>query len=258
MKIKKIKILKNKVVITFSDNDEKMEINKDIFVNFYLYEGKEISNKELKEIKNQNDSFSYLAYAFKLRQKSLYSEYKMREKLYDKGANKEQVDYVIKVLKQNDLIDDDAFIEDFIEYYNSLNYGKNKIKTKLLEKGIFQERIDKIKFPVTIERKKAKNILPKLERKYEKYNDKQKKQHIYQAYISNGFDNDIAMEMLEEVKDNNPKEENKKLERDFDKIYLRYKKKYNKKELRNKVLMALVNKGYKMKDVINLIERKGL
>lgn len=257
-RIKKIKTFKNKVVISFYDEEEKLEISKEIFVNYYLYEGKEVSKKELKKIKNDNDSISFLSYALKLRQKSLYSEYKMREKLYDKGANKEQVDKIIKTLKANDLIDDNAFIEDYVEYYNSLNYGKNKIKAKLLDKGIFEDRISKISFPISKERKKAKNILSKLIKKYDKYNSSQKKQHIYQAYLSMGFDSDIAKEMVEEITDNSPKEENEKLKKDFDKIYLRYVKKYSKKELRNKIITYLLSKGYKMKDVITLIERKEL
>ena len=45
MKIQKIKILKNKVNITF-DNKEKLELDREIYPNFYLYEGKEISKKE--------------------------------------------------------------------------------------------------------------------------------------------------------------------------------------------------------------------
>ena len=257
MTIQKIKILKNKVKIYLEDGTL-LEIDKGIYTNFYLYEGKDLSKKEIDNIKNQNDSISYLSYALKLRQKALYTEHKMREKLYDKGANKKQVDIVINYMKKHDLIDDEAFIEDAIEYYNSLNYGKNKIKNKLIEKGIPADRVNKISFPVTIERKKANNILPKLEKKYAKYNDKQKKQHIYQAYLAWGFDIDIAMEMVDKARDNNPKEENEKLKKDFEKIYTKYKKKYEKKELRSKVISYLLSKGYKMKDILLLIERKGV
>ncbi len=256
-KIQTLKKLKNKVKVCF-DNGETLDINNDVYPNFYLYVGKDVSKKELEAIKKANDGIDYLRYALKLRQKSLYSEYKMREKLYDKGASKEIVDYIIKRLKNMDLIDDEAFIEDHIEYYNSLNYGKNKIKNKLKEKGIFEERIEKIHFSNQVERKKAKNLLPKLEKKYDKYNLKQKKQHIYQSYLSLGFDNDIAMEMLEDIKEANPKEENKKLEKDFDKIYTKYKKKYSKKEIRAKLIAYLASKGYKINDVIALIERKNI
>ena len=52
--IKKIKILKSKVVISFLDH-EKIEIDREVYPNFYLYEGKEISNKELNKIVSFNN-----------------------------------------------------------------------------------------------------------------------------------------------------------------------------------------------------------
>ena len=253
--IKKIKILKNKVKIHL-DNGEILELDKNVYPNFYLYQGKDISNKELKKIKESNGTAALLEYALKIRQKSLYSEYRMREKLYDKGASKEQVDQVIKALKQNDLIDDKAFIEEHIEYYNSLNYGKNKIISKLVDKGIFMEKLEKINFPISTERKKANNQLPKLEKKYSKYNDREKKQHIYNALISLGFDSQIAKETADKVKESSYKEENAKLEKDFSKTYERLKRKYSKKELRSKLINYLASKGYKINDIIKLIERK--
>ena len=154
--IKKIKILKNKVKLQFEDG-KILEMDKNVYSNFYLYVGKDLSNKEIKAIETFNDTSTFMNYALKLRQKSLYSEFKMREKLYEKGASKEQVDFVIKKLKENDLIDDKAFIEEYIEYYNSLNYGKNKIVSKLKEKGIFEDKLSKINFPISVERKKANN-----------------------------------------------------------------------------------------------------
>ena len=258
--IKKIKILKNKVKIHL-DNGEILELDKNVYPNFYLYQGKDISNKELKKIKESNGTAALLEYALKIRQKSLYSEYRMREKLYDKGASKEQVDQVIKVLKQNDLIDDNskndsALASDLTEYYNSLNYGKNKIISKLVDKGIFMEKLEKINFPISTERKKANNQLPKLEKKYSKYNDREKKQHIYNALISLGFDSQIAKETADKVKESSYKEENAKLEKDFSKTYKRLKRKYSKKKLRSKLINYLALKGYKINDIIKLIERK--
>ena len=255
MKIKKIKILKKKVSI-FLDNGEKLEVDKNVYPNFYLYEGKEITNKEIKKIEEFASSASLLQYAMKLREKSLYSEYHMREKLYDRGGNKPDVDYVIKFLKKHDLIDDEAFIEEFTEYYNSLNYGKNKIINKLLEKGIFKETLDRIIFPLAVEKKKASRIFKKLNEKYAKYNDAKRKEHIYQAYIALGFDKDLALELVGQVQKSSPKEETNKLEDDFNKVYKRYQLKYNKKEIKSKLIAYLASKGYKINDVLKLLERK--
>ena len=255
--IKKIKILKSKVTITF-DNKEKLELDKNVYPNFYLYEGKDVSKKEMKAISESNKSAALLEYAYKMRETSSYSEFKMREKLYKKGGDKSTVDIVIKKLKNNGLIDDKQFTLDHIEYYNSLNYGKNKISQKLKEKGIFEETISKINFPRTTEKSKASNLLPKLEKKYEKYNNLQKRQHIYNSYLSLGFEMDIAKEMCDKIKNTSPNEENKKLESDFNKAYSRFKGKYSKKEIKSKLINVLASKGYKIGDIINMIERKHL
>jgi len=252
MKITKIKILKNKVNISF-DNSNKLSIDKDVFTNFYLYEGKELDKEEYKKIKELNDSNKLLQYALKLRSKALYSEYKMREKLYKKETSKKDVDKVIKILKGYDLIDDKAYTSDLVEYYNSLNYGENKIKTKLSDKGIFKEQIEKLKFPISIEKKKANNLLPKLEKKYDKYNVTQKKQHLYNAYLLEGFNKDIASEMTSKIKETNYKDELDKLKLDYQKVKTRLERKYKGKELRQKILTSLLSKGYKMNDILKVL-----
>ena len=252
MTITKIKKYKKKVVIYV--DKKKIDVPMEVYPNFYLYEGKEISNKELKDIENATNNNKLLIYAMKLRQKSVISEYKLREKLYAKEASKKDVDYVIKVMKAYDLVNDEALAQDYLEYYNSLNYGKNKIKTKLSEKGIFEEYINKLKFPASNELKKAKNILPKLEKKYDKYNSSSKKQHIYNAYIQQGFDIDVAKEMIGQVKSSNPKEEQSKLKSDYQKVKTRLSRKYQKKELKQKCIQSLLKKGYRLNDIIKVVE----
>ena len=252
MKITKIKTLKNKVNISF-DNSNKLSIDKEVFTNFYLYEGKELTKDEYKSILELNDTNKLLQYALKLRSKAIYSEYKLREKLYSKEASKRSVDKVIKTLKGYDLIDDKAYANDLVEYYNSLNYGENKIKTKLSEKGIFKEIVDKMKFPISIEKKKANNLLPKLEKKYDKYNASSKKSHIYNAYLLEGYSRELASEMTSKIKSPNQKDELDKLKSDYLKTKTRLERKYKGKELKQKILSSLLNKGYKMNDILKVL-----
>lgn len=235
-------------------NKEKLEIDKNVYPNFYLYEGKDVTNKEYKQIVEYNNDSKYLKYALKIRSKALYSEHKLREKLYNKGANKGNVDRVIKTMKSYDLINDKMLALDLVEYYNSLNYGEKKIRQKLLDKGIFQEEIDKIRFPVSIERKKAKNIYPKLVNKYEKYNYSQKKVHIYNAYLQLGFSSEIANEAANLLPQEKTKDELDKLKVDYQKAKLRLSRKYQKKELKQKILQALLTKGYRYNDILKVME----
>ena len=253
MIIKRIKILKSKVSITFTNN-EKLELDKEVYPNFYLYVGKDVSKKEYKDILEYNNDAKLLKYALNLRSKALYSEYKLREKLYNKGASKRSVDRIIKMMKSYDLINDKMLAEDLLEYYNSLNYGEKKIRHKLSEKGIFDEDINKLRFPVSIERKKANNIFPKLEKKYDKYNYAQKRQHIYNAYLEQGFSSELALELSNKIVEKNNKDELDKLKVDYQKTKLRLSRKYQKKELKQKVLQALLAKGYKYNDILKVIE----
>ncbi len=247
--IKKVKTNKKNVVITFSDGS-KIDVCVDVLANFYLYEGKNISNKEINQIKEFSSYSTLLNYAFSLLRKRHYSEWKMREKLYAKEENKKAVDKIIKILKNNDLIDDAALAEDLKEYLNEKNYGEKKILQYLNQEGIFPETLKNLKFPVSEEKQKAINNLSKLEKRYDKYPYEQKKKKIYDALLNLGFSHDVAIYTLNKIKDIKPKEEKEKLDKDFVKALHKYENKYEGKQLKEKIIASLRNKGYKMKDIL--------
>ena len=253
--IVKLKVNKKNVVIFLSDKS-KLDLVPEVMGSFYLYEGKTLDNKAIKEIISFNNSASLMKYALSLLKKNHYSEWKMREKMYNnKEANKKDVDNVIKVLKDNDLINDKMLILDTIEYGNERNIGKNKIIAELANKGVFKENLTNIRFPSSLEKKKALNNLNKLEKKYARYSYEQRKQHIYRSLLSLGFDSDIALEAFNHLSKPKEKDELDKLKKDFDKTYLRYKNKYEEYELKNKVISYLKNKGYKTKDILSRWEK---
>ena len=253
--ILKVKVNKKNVVITFVDR-LKLDCVKEVLASFYIYEGKTLSNKEIKEIEQFNATAELMRYALSLLRKGHYSEWKMREKLYAKEGKKPDVDRVIKSLKENDLINDKMLILDHIEYGNERNIGKNKIIQELLNKGFFMENIPSNAFSHNNEKRKAMNNLPKLERKYDKYAYEQKRQHIYKALLSLGFDNDIALEVISHIKSGKPKEEMDKLKKDFDKVYLRYQRNYEGYDLKNKVVASLRSKGYKLNEIMRMWEKE--
>ena len=141
--ILKIKVNKKDVVITFVDRS-KERLSLEVLANFYLYEGKTLTNKELSEMKKMSETSKLLKYAMSLLSKGHYSEWKMREKLYNKEASKSDVDTVIKILKKNDLLNDQMLALDWVEYGNERNIGKKKIIQELSSKGVFDDVINKI------------------------------------------------------------------------------------------------------------------
>ena len=248
-KITKIKVNKKDIVISFGKN-ESIRVVKEVMANFYLYVGKELSKKEINEIVEFSENSIYLRYALSLLEKSHYSEWKMREKLYAKGANKSATDRIIKLLKHNDLIDDKAYALDLYYYLEEKNYGKNKIINYIKDKGIFDESMKQLRFSDSNEKKKALINLPKLEKKYSKYSYQQKKEHIYSALIGLGFESDIALSTLNKVREPKEKEEKAKLDRDFQNCVNKMKRKYEGRELKEKVYASLRNKGYRSNDIL--------
>ena len=249
-KITKIKKCKKKVVVYLGK--EKLDLSFDTFSNFYLYEGKEFTSKEINEIKLHNESQALNKYAYNLFKKGRYSEWKIREKLYLKSADKKQVDIVINNLKKAGLIDDTSFMNDLYDYYSSKNYGKNKIIQALLDKGIFKEEIDKLSFPYDKEISKAKKLLPSLENKYSKYNNAQIKSHVYNALLSKGFDPSVAKEVSSLIKNKNNKDELSILKKDYQLAKNRLVRKYKGKELNDKIISSLLLKGYKYQDILKV------
>ena len=250
--IKKIKVNKKAIVIVFSDG-QRIDISEEAYTSNYLYIGKELKQSEINKLNRITSVKKLTEYALSLLSKKHYTEWAMREKLYAKEGSKEDIDYIIKKLKELDLINDNEYIEDYLGYAEEKNIGKNKIKQELLKRGVFQEQIDKIRFNSNLEKKKAIALIPMLEKKYERYSYQQKKQHIYQALISRGFDIETAKEALNHVSKIDEKSEKNKLKVDYKKCLERYRKKYSGRELKEKIMRYLISKGYKYNEINQLI-----
>ena len=250
--ITRLKINKKNVVLYFGK--ERCDISQDAYTTQYLFVGKTLSNKEIKELKDFSLVAKLYKHAISLLKKGRYSEWKMREKLYAKDANKYSVDKVVEKLKTNGLISDKALVEEVIDYSTDKNIGKNKILKDLSEKGIFEEELNKLSFSTKLEKQKALKQLPRLEKKYDSYSYEKKKQHIYSSLLNLGFDSGVALETLNNIKPKNNKDESNKIKKDFIKIKQRLSKKYDGKTLFMKVTAALRNKGYSYKDIKEILE----
>ena len=251
--IKAIKVSQNHVTLSFVKH-EKVQISKEAYLSTYLYQGKQISKKEIDKLLEITAFSTLLNYALSLISKRHFSEYKMREKLKAKENNPAAIKAVINKLKDNDLLNDKEFMEDLISWDNERHFGKNKIIRHLKEQGINEELIKKAHFPASNELKKAKGLIPKLVKKYDRYGYENKKQHIYQTLLTQGYDYDVASAALALVKEDKPKIEKEKLLNDFKKIKNRYSNKYEGYQLKQKIYSALLAKGYKHNAVKNVLE----
>ncbi len=251
--IKKIKI--NKATVSLFFEGSRMSISHDAYVmEGPLFVGKTLSDKDIKRLSEFTKVTKLYNYALSLLKKGHYSEWKIREKLYAKEASKSDVDTIVKSLKNVDLINDDMLIEDHLDYSADRCIGKNKIIKELIDKGIFEERVAKIKFPYKEEKRKALAQLPKLEKKYSKYSYALKKTHIFAALSNLGFEGEVINDVINNVAPKVEKDEMNKLKDDYKKTYIRLSKKYENKELNEKIIASLSLKGYRYSDIRKVME----
>ena len=252
-KIKSIKIYKDHVTLSFAKR-EKLQISKDAYLSSYLYEGKNLSNKEIDKLKEITALSSLYNFALSLVAKRRYSERKMFEKLKAKEDNKTAIIAVINKLIANGLIDDKTYMMDLINWDEERKFGKNKIIKHLKEQGIPDSLVSKARFSSANELKKANLLLPNLENKYDHYAFEGKKKHIFNALISQGYDIETAKQVCGDTKKDKPSKEKEKLLKDYQKIKKRYENKYEGYELNKKIYAALANKGYKHSEIKTVLE----
>ena len=251
--VKSIKVYKDHVTLTFAKH-ETLKISKEAYLSSYIYVNKSLSNKEIAKLNELTALSALLNYAMSLISKRHYSERKMYEKLIKKENNKAAAMSVISKLKENDLLDDKAYMEDLIAWDEERGFGKNKIIKHLKDQGIADATISKAHFSQSNELKKAKGLVPKLERKYIRYAFNNKKKHVYQALLGQGFDYEVAKEAVELVKGDSPRLEKEKLINEYKKVLSRLENKYEGYKLKQKIYSALLNKGYKGKDIRLVLE----
>lgn len=251
--IKSIKVYKDHVTLSFVKHD-KVQISKEAYLSSYLYEGKSISKKDIDKLLEITALSTLLNYALSLISKRHYSERKLIEKLKAKDNNKTAISGVVSKLKENNLLDDKALMEDLIAWDDERNFGHNKIIKHLKDQGIPDNLVVKARFPVSNELKKAKALLPKLDKKYAKHAFESKKKHIFNALIAQGYEIEVAKQVVGLAKKDQPKKEKEKLMNDFLKIKHRYENKYEGYELKKRIYAALVNKGYKYNEIKTVLE----
>lgn len=250
--ITKINFTKKGVSLFFASR--RISITNDAFSSTYLYVGKTLTNKEIKDLENLSNLTKLMEYALSLLRKSHYTEWKMREKFYKKEANKDQVDLIIKRLKNHDLINDEMYALDYVEYCHENHIGKNKIILGLKNRGVFEKEINKIRFSSKLEKEKALYHLPKLENRYNQYPYRKKRDKIYQQLLSLGFDQDIVLEIINKINPQDKKLDKNKIKKDYALALKRFERKYEGKTLKDKIIRNLYNKGYSFHDISQIME----
>lgn len=242
---------KGKVVMHLS-NDETIDINDDIILDYYIYVNKELDASTILKIRESAEISATLEKAYNILAHGLYTRKEIRERLLRKKCNPHIVDKVIKKLISLNYLNDEKYLEEYLNYAKVKGYGPKKIKSELIKKGINDKLISTIIFD-----NQENNIsvqVDKLLKKYVNYNYQKKYQKIYNHLIVLGYSSSLIKDVLDSKLSFREDNEIELLKKDAIKAINKLKNKYSQKELKKMVITYLMKKGYKYDTIYEVLK----
>lgn len=239
-----------KVSVYFGN--EKIEISPDTYSDYYLYVGKEMSEKEYKDLLFKIKQDDLYKYGLSLAVKYCYSTFEVITKLKNKANEDQSVAFVITRLKKAGLLDDEEFAKEYKETKEIELYGEERIKEDLLHKKLIDPSIvNKLKFKNEYEH--AKTVAEQIEKKLDRYPYNAKMQKALEALRRRGFTYEVSSKAISGYKMHR-KEDNKLLNKIGETLLKQYSRKYSGYELRKHMFAALARRGYEIDDINNYLE----
>ena len=204
MQVVNINYSKSKEVFEVVFEDEtKLLLNYNIFEKYKVSVDMYFSEDEILEMKYFSDIERAKSRAINYISGKLKTKYEVRLKLKENGFAEDVIDEVLDILEKEEYLNDKVYCEIFIEDKKKLNgYGKNKIKSLLIQKGIskniFEDFLNEFEYDEEFDNA-LKMGIKKLELlSNEEYNFK-KKQKIINYLVYRGFGFDVINDVLKEI-----------------------------------------------------------
>lgn len=230
-------------------------LSEDAFTNFYLREGKEITESEIRALKEESSLSSLRDFAIASLSKKQYSKHEMKQKLLRRNPNEKAVFAVIKSLETYGLLNDESYAKDYKDERENALYGKKRILEELqFKKGISPCIFEHLVF--SHEKDNAKKYILSLSRSLSSYPLLLRTQKAKNALMRRGFDKDAIDFAIRYLGKEDDKKVQDRLEKDASGAYVRYARKYNNDyELFSHLWSFLLRKGYQSEDISNVVER---
>lgn len=244
MEVQKFKKLTKGRYKIFFKNEESLVLYEDIIIKYNLLCDKSISVKKLEMI--LKDNLYYEAYSFCVLSisKRLKTKKELVSLLEFKGYDNKIINDVINKLIDNRLINDSTYLQAFInDKINFTDDGPIKIKRQLSDVGIYGEDVDI--YLSNIDNAIWANRINKICNKKIKMNKNKSgyalKNKIYLDLINAGYDSSMINDAVGsiEVKDD------KIYEKEKEKAYKKYSKRFNGEKLDYYVNQYLFSKGFR-------------
>ena len=180
----------------------------------------------------------------------------IRDFLSLKQLKKEDCASIIAKLESYGLLDDEKYCISKIDYYANTSLSAKKIRQKLLQAGVSEQLISKhLKSDEKAEYDKVLALAEKYDRSIRNKSSAMKKQAIISKLVAAGFSYELVNRAVQSlgVRSENELE---LLKREYDKAFVRYAKKYEGHDLKQRVLASLMQKGFDYDEIKELLEEE--
>lgn len=183
----------------YIDGEYALSLNAETIVSSGVKIDMEVSQEFIEALK-QEDTHKYaLQIALKYISYKARTEKEVRTRLAE--FDEQSIDYAVDMLKGYGYINDREYVEEFVrQYTESGKYGPYAIRYKLIEKGIggelLQEAMEDMRHN---QRENAQTLIEKLMSKYSGKPPQKRRQSIYQALMSKGYEYDEVKDLLSEM-----------------------------------------------------------
>lgn len=204
MQVVNINYSKSKEVFEVVFEDEtRLLLNYNIFEKYKVSVDMDFSEDEILEIKYFSDIERAKSRAINYILGKLKTKYEVRLKLKENGFAEDVIDEVLDILEKEEYLNDKVYCEIFIEDKKKLNgYGKNKIKSLLIQKGIskniFEGFLNEFEYDEEFDNA-LKMGIKKLELLSNEEDNFKKKQKIINYLVYRGFGFDVINDVLKEI-----------------------------------------------------------
>lgn len=188
--------------VVFED-ETKLLLNYNIFEKYKVSVDMDFSEDEILEMKYFSDIERAKSRAINYISGKLKTKYEVRLKLKENGFAEDVIDKVLDILEKEEYLNDKVYCEIFIEDKKKLNgYGKNKIKSLLIQKGIskniFEDFLNEFEYDEEFDNA-LKMGIKKLELLSNEEDNFKKKQKIINYLTYRGFGFDVINDVLKEI-----------------------------------------------------------
>ncbi|CAM3585857.1 glycosyltransferase [Erysipelothrix urinaevulpis] len=258
--ITEIEDLGDEVSITLDSkgNEEIMYVDPILFEKRELEVGQEMSRHEIDEI--QADQNIYEGYQLALKRISMkdFTSFEMSEYLSKKTElSPDQIKVVIQLLEKRRFIDDERYLYDRVDYLRDQNRGNHWILEDMIKRGYEEEEVLSI-----LENEDYDNYIERGVRRAENFMQaqtsgsiRQREDRLKQHLVRQGYGFDDVGQILNNLTDDYGKELELESLRDLMiKAQSRFERRYEGKEVKNRVIRHALSKGYDYDMVLEIMK----